>query len=396
MGTPPQSRNNGNQGKCLGTIPGALQIDESKQGVDALFAQHPELIDSTQGSWNVSLKQELARGTELSFEPDRVYTSLYRPFFKQRNYLAKELIDRQYQLPSMFPTQQHHNIGYYALNPGAEKPFAVFATNLIPDLALYGSNAGQYFSRFTWEPVEASDGGLFGEGASISEGESSIYGQVGEVVAGYVRKDNITDEIKALYRDALGADVTGDDIFHFVYGKLHDPNYREAYAADLKKMLPHIETPGTREEFDKFARAGKELMDLHIGYEDVEPYPLDIAVKGDESDPDTWRVMKMKWARKKDSETDKNVNDVTKLIYNKHVTISGIPAEADEYMLGSRSALAWLIDRYQVKRDKASGIMNDPNDWAHEVGNPRYIVDLIGKVTRVAVETNRIVRGLEG
>ena len=102
----------------------------------------------------------------------------------------------------------------------------------------------------------------------------------------------------------------------------------------------------------------------------------------------------MKWARKKDPETDKNVNDVTKLIYNKRVTIAGIPAEADEYMLGSRSALAWLIDRYQVKKDKASGIVNDPNDWADEVGNPRYIVDLIGKVTRVAVETVRIVEGL--
>lgn len=369
-------------------------FEESKRGVDALFAQHPELIDSTQGSWNVNLKQELARGTELSFEPDRVHTSLYRPFFKQRTYFAKELIDRQYQLPSMFPTQHHHNIGMILTAPADRSTVSCLASNTFPDLNFWGVPA-QYFSRFTWEPVDAEDGGLFGEGASISEGESSIYGQVGEVVAGCVRKDNITDEIKALYRDALGADVTGDDIFHFVYGKLHDPNYRETYAADLKKMLPHIETPGTREEFDKFALAGKELMDLHVGYEDVEPYPLDIAFKGDESDPDTWRVLKMKWARKKDPETGKNVNDVTKLIYNKRVTIAGIPAEADEYMLGARSALAWLIDRYQVKRDKASGIVNDPNDWADEVGNPRYIVDLIGRVTRVAMETVRIVDGLD-
>ncbi|WP_277099864.1 DEAD/DEAH box helicase [Corynebacterium riegelii] len=368
-------------------------FEENKRGVDALFAQHPALVDSTQGSWNVNLKQELARGTEIAVDLDRVYTSLYRPFFKQRNYFAKELIDRQYRLPSMFPTQQHHNIGFDVMAPREAVPFALLATDVLPDLSFFTYTA-QFFPRFTWEPVDAEDGGLFGEGASISEGESSIYGQVGEVVAGYVRKDNITDEIKALYRDALGADVTGDDIFHFVYGKLHDPNYREAYAADLKKMLPHIETPGSRAEFDKFARAGKELMDLHVGYEDVEPYPLDIAVKGDESDPETWRVLKMKWARKKDPETGKNVNDVTKLIYNKRVTISGIPAEADEYMLGSRSALAWLIDRYQVKKDKASGIVNDPNDWADEVGNPRYIVDLIGKVTRVAVETVRIVEGL--
>lgn len=370
-------------------------FEESKRGVDALFAQHPALVDSTQGSWNVNLKQELARGTEITVNTDRVYTSLYRPFFKQRNYFAKELIDRQYQLPSMFPTQHHYNIGFDVMAPREAVPFALLATDVLPDLSFFTYTA-QFFPRFTWESVDAEDGGLFGEGASISEGEPSIYGQVGEVVAGYVRKDNITDEIKALYRDALGADVTGDDIFHFVYGKLHDPNYREAYAADLKKMLPHIETPGSRAEFDKFARAGKELMDLHVGYEDAEPYPLDIAVKGDESDPDTWRVLKMKWGRKKDPETGKNVNDVTKLIYNKRVTITGIPAEADEYMLGSRSALAWLIDRYQVKKDKASGIVNDPNDWADEVGNPRYIVDLIGKVTRVAIETNRIVKELNG
>ena len=102
----------------------------------------------------------------------------------------------------------------------------------------------------------------------------------------------------------------------------------------------------------------------------------------------------MRLPKRKDPETGKNVDDVTKLIYNKQVTITGIPAEADEYMLGSRSAIEWLIDRYQVKKDKASGIVNDPNDWADEVGNPRYIVDLVGRVTRVAMETVRIVRSL--
>lgn len=249
-------------------------------------------------------------------------------------------------------------------------------------------------SRFTWAAVEAEGGALFGENSVVKQGETSVYGEIGEIVDGYMRVDNITDKIKKLYRDALGVGITGDDIFHFVYGKLHDHVYRTKYAADLKKMLPHIETPSSRAEFDKLAAAGKELMDLHVGYEFVEPWPLDIQVKGDESDRETWRVLKMKWAKRKDLETGKNVNDVTKLIYNKQVTISGIPAEADEYMLGSRSAVAWLIDRYQVKKDKASGIVNDPNDWADEVDNPRYIVELIGRVVRVAMETILVVRDL--
>lgn len=162
-------------------------------------------------------------------------------------------------------------------------------------------------------------------------------------------------------------------------------------------MLPHIETPTDRSEFDKVSRIGEKLMELHVGYEDVEPWPLDVRLKTGvvPEDRETWRVTNLKWAKKTDPETGKKVNDVTTMIYNPKVTIAGIPEEADGYMLGARSALAWIIDRYQVTTDKASGIVNDPNDWADEVRNPRYIVDLIGKVTRVAVETVELVRELE-
>ena len=360
------------------------------------LAENPKFVDKTRIKWSSSLTGWLKRRKSVDeFSSAKVRSTLYRPFTKNIGYIDPILIHRVSQLPGMFPTSGHRNIGFYQVGNSSAVPFSVIATNLLPDLHLTGAGSGgQFFSRFTWAAVETNDGGLFGEGASISEGESSIYGQVGEVVDGYVRVDNVTDEIKKIYRDALGADITGDDIFHFVYGKLHDPNYREAYAADLKKMLPHIETPTSRAEFDKFAAAGQELMDLHVNYENVDPWPLDIQVKGDESDRETWRVTKMRWAKKKDPETGKNVNDVTKLIYNKQVTIAGIPAEADEYMLGSRSAIGWLIDRYQVKKDKASGIVNDPNDWADEVGNPRYIVDLIAKVTRVAVDSVRIVESI--
>ncbi len=353
---------------------------------------HPQYADSKQISWTENLKRLAANNEPVQVKSERMYTSLYRPFTRMKSYFEPALNDRQYQLPSMFPTPVHQNIGFSIAGPYPNVAGSLLATNLLPDLNVF--TASQFFPRFTWAAVKADDGGLFGEGGVVKQGEASVYGSIGEVVDGYVRVDNITDEIRALYRDALGSDITGDDIFHFVYGKLHDPVYRTKYAADLKKMLPHIETPSSRAEFDKFAAAGQELMSLHVNYETVDPWPLDIQVTGDEADRETWRVLKMKWAKRKDPETGKNVNDVTKLIYNKRVTIAGIPEEADEYMLGSRSAVAWLIDRYQVKKDKASGIVNDPNDWADEVGNPRYIVDLIGKVVRVAMETVRIVDGL--
>lgn len=372
----------------------ALATIQQGQKAKDFLQRNPQFVDPRRSKWSSSLENQLDRRLPLDCF-GYIAFGLYRPFCRQIVYFDSQLNHRRYQLPSMFPTPQHQNIGFYIpAASSAARGFNAIATNLVPDLCLSGSGSGQFFPRFTWTAIEADDGGLFGENSVVKLDETSVYGEIDEIVDGYVRVDNITDEIKKIYRDALGADITGDDIFHFVYGKLHDPAYRTKYAADLKKMLPHIETPSSRAEFDKFAAAGKELMGLHVGYESVEPWLLDIQVKGDESDRETWRVLKMRWAKRKDPETGKNVDDVTKLIYNKLVTIAGIPAEAEEYMLGSRSAVAWLIDRYQVKKDKASGIVNDPNDWADEVGNPRYIVDLIGRVVRVAMETVRIVKDL--
>ncbi|KXB53437.1 DEAD/DEAH box helicase [Corynebacterium sp. DNF00584] len=359
--------------------------------VNAFLAKRPEYADLSKISWNRSLKQQLAGNKIISFDVSRIMKSLYRPFHNQFAYFHAPVNDMVYQLPQLFPTPAHDNIGFTLTGTASHYNFGLIATNLLPNL--HTLDTGQFFPRWTWEPIEAPEGELdFGMGAS----EGSGPGTEGEILDGYRRVDNITDEILGIYREALGSDVMKDDIFYFVYGQLHDPGYREKYAADLKKMLPHIETPMSRARFDQLAAAGQELMDLHVNYEGVEPWPVTVDVKAsaDESDRETWRVQKMKWAKKKDPSTGKNVNDVTTLVYNKSVTVRDIPAEADEYMLGSRSALAWIIDRYQVKKDKALGIVNDPNDWADEVGNPRYIVDLIAKVTRVAMETVRIVEGI--
>lgn len=372
----------------------AEDVKSNEKAVAAFLKEVPGHDDPTKIKWTSSMSAYLSREIQLNASSGSLMRGMYRPFNNQYVFFDEFVNHRRGQLPSMFPTPEHDNIGFYIpAASSASRDFNALATNLLPDLCLSGSGSGQFFPRWTWDRVEVSDGELdlaLGWDPSASE-----KGKEGEILSGYRRVDNVTDEILAEYRQALG-DVSKDDIIYFVYGQLHDPEYRLKYAADLKKMLPHIETPTSRERFDKVAAAGRELMDLHIGYEDVEPYPLDVQVKEgfSEDDRETWRVTKMKWAKRKDPETAKTANDTTKIIYNTKVTISGIPAVAEEYMLGSRSALAWVIDRYQVKKDKASGIVNDPNDWADEVGNPRYIVDLIGKVTRVAVETVRIVKGL--
>ena len=360
---------------------------------NAFLREHPEHGDTTKISWNRSLKTSLARGRRIYFHESAIRKSLYRPFTEQYSYFDRDLNDMIYQLPSIFPTPNHDNIGFVVMAPRDAASFALLAVDLMPDLSFF-TYTGQFFPRWTWEPIKTTEGELDFGGTVAS---TSTPGTAGEVLDGYRRVDNITDEIHTIYREALGDDVSKDDIFYFIYGQLHDPGYRAAYAADLKKMLPHINTPTHRGRFNQLAAAGRELMDLHIGYDDVEPWPVDIQVKpsADPDDRETWRVTKLKWAKVRDPETKKLIEDRTTMIYNPKITITGIPLEADEYMLGSRSALAWIIDRYQVKKDKASGIVNDPNDWADEVANPRYIVDLIAKVTRVAMETVRIVNSIE-
>lgn len=377
----------------FGEIASDFTSGPGEKRVNQFLKKYPQYAIDTEIKWSRSLRASVAKALLFELNDTQFVQSMYRPFHRQHVYFDRLLNHERSQLPSMFPTLEHRNIGFIQPGVGAVKPFSVFAVSHIPDLNFYGSEGSQFFPRFTWEKVDPEDGGLFGA-VGVDKREESKYGVIGEEIAGYVRVDNITEDIKKLYRDALGVDITGDDIFHFVYGKLHDPGYRETYAADLKKMLPHIQTPATREEFNKFVVAGERLMELHVGYENVEPWPLTIDVSADADDRETWRVAKMKWKKRKDPETGKSVDDVTTLIYNRNVVISDIPEEAERYMLGARSAVAWLIDRYQVKKDKASGIANDPNDWCDEVGNPRYIVDLIGKVVRVAVETVRIVDGL--
>lgn len=357
----------------------------TEKTVDEFLRHTPELANTGKLSWNTRIKQHVARGSHIEFDKTGVRVAAYRPFCMQMAYMSAELNDRRGELPSLFPTPNHKNIGILVLAPRDGTEFAVLATDRLPDLSFFTYTA-QFFPRWTYEKAETSDGGM-------------DFAYSGEETAdewGYRRVDNITDAIFALYRKTVGEQVTKDDIFDYVYGLLHDPAYREAYSADLKKMLPHIPTPETRERFEQLASAGRRLADLHVDYETVDPYPLEVQLKSSASasDRETWQVSKMKWDKKKDPETGKNVYDRTTIIYSPKVTISGIPEDAERYMLGSRSALAWIIDRYQVKTDKASGIVNDPNAWCDEHDDPTYIVDLIKRVTTVAVETMKIVDSL--
>jgi predicted helicase len=225
-----------------------------------------------------------------------------------------------------------------------------------------------------------------------SSDELDVFGD-GGAGSGWTRVDNITDQALVDYRAVYGPAVSKDDVFFYVYGLLHSPSYRAEFADDLKKMLPRIPMVPTVEDFEAFAAAGRRLAELHIGYEHVDPYPLDVAeLPGPEVTGkalfDWYAVEKMRFAG------NARAKDTSAIVYNSRITVSGIPDEAYEYTLGSRSAVEWIIERYRVKTDKASGIVNDPNDWSREHNQPRYILDLLARIVTVSVDTVRIVREL--
>lgn len=367
--------------------------------------------EETRIKWTRDLYKSLEKNRAITYDAGATYCGLYRPFCKQWLNASDGIIYLPAVLHRYFPTAAHDNLGMIVMTPRADSSgFAVLASSNVPDLSFY-TYAGQFFPRWTWEPMggrHVADSGMLAlSGGDDAEGSGAAFGQEGEVLGGYRRVDNITDATLRSYQAAYGPEVTKDDVFYYVYALLHSPEYRTRYGADLKKSLPHIPRVASREDFVAFTTAGRGLADLHLDYESVEPTPLRLVVDGQEVpwdlretiSPSLLHVEKMRYDH---LQGNKKQADKTSIVYNEHVTISGIPIQAQDYLLGSRSGLDWLLDRYLVKTDKASGIVNDPNDWMAEgagggptaSAQPRYLLDLIARITTVSVHTQEIVRSL--
>ncbi|MBG0741720.1 DEAD/DEAH box helicase [Paeniglutamicibacter antarcticus] len=339
-------------------------LDDS--AIQSFIDQNPQRI-----SWDRSLRTELRRKREIDFSWSFLRPSTYRPFSRQTVYFDKKLNNDQSQLPKMFPTLEHENLVITLPGPGSAGEFYAFMTNLIPALGV--ATTLQCFSLYTYEPLAGAQCELFDE---LDPG----------VVGNYRRRDNVTDATLASYRQVYhDLNISKEDIFYYVYGVLHSKSYKDQYRADLKKMLPRI--PQVR-DFWGFNLAGRKLATLHLSYESIEPYPLEEITRGfTQGDEDEfYRVRKMSFGARQDR---------SRIIYNSNVILSGIPEEVFDYVLmGNRSALEWVIDRYQVTTHRDSQITNDPNDYSREEGNPRYIIDLIKRVVTVSVETNKVVAGM--
>jgi predicted helicase len=321
--------------------------------------------DDSMISWSRGLIWDAESNKPYKLEEESVYTGLYRPFVRQTVYFNRAFNDMVYQMPKLFPTAEHENLVIAVSGVGASKGFSALITDTIPNLHFH--DTGQCFPLYYYE--EKKDGNLF---AKAQEKQ-------------YERRSALSDAFHKLVKERYGTkDISKEDIFYYVYGILHSTDYRTAFEADLKKMLPRIPLTDTVKDFWAFSKTGRQLADLHLNYERVPPHPA-VQVAG--TDWNNYRVEKMRFPQKGQQDT---------ILYNSEITVSNIPKEAYDYVVNGKSAIEWLMERYQITTDPKSGITNDPNDWATAQQHPRYILDLLLSVIHVSTQTVEIVKGLPG
>lgn len=343
-------------------------------------------------SWSRAYRQDVEKNREHFYDVKYASIGLYRPFSKQNLYFDKTVLNDVGPIFNMFPTSIHQNLVICVSGLGGTKNNSTLITNCIPDLNCLDAGT-QCFPLYWYEENKNKQQTL-----SLFDTESSD---------DYIRRDGITDWILKEVRTRFGnaRKITKETIFYYVYGLLHSPKYREAFAADLKKSLPRIPIVEDIDAFLDFSYAGKQLANLHLNYEEI-PANEGVTVIGDrqkEEAPDGrmiagttdlyaikvdykyYEVEKMRFPKKGQKDT---------IIYNSSIRIENIPDEAYEYIVNGKSAIEWIMERYQVKTDPSSLIKNDPNDWSREHDNPRYILDLLLSVINVSVQTMEIVKKL--
>ena len=328
------------------------QMEDPKQEID-------DDVYVEKIAWSRDLKLDLRRGKYARFSLEKIRSSLYRPFTRKHLFFDRVFNEEVYQQPSFFPDKQSETENKLICVSGVgHEVFRCLAADRICELKYSNSANGgtQCFPFYTYD----EDGSK--------------------------RQENITDWALEQFRQHYADPAIGKwDIFYYVYGLLHHPGYRSRYAADLKRELPRIPFAP---DFRRFSRAGQQLAELHLNYEEADIYDLDWQAF---TTPANYKVIKMKPGKKRDAQDgDYKVFDT--LRYNETFFTRRIPERAFAYRLGNRSALEWIIDQYRVKTDKRSGITHDPNGYSDD---ERYIIDLLGRVITVSLETVDIVEELE-
>jgi predicted helicase len=320
--------------------------------------------DSQKISWTVNLKNSLEKGLTYRFDRSSIRTVCYRPFCKEKIYFDNAMIERPGISRRLFPNDKLENIVIVVSGVGDRKGFSALVCDNLVSYDFFEKT--QCFPLYYFEEIEVQQKGLF-DTAEIS---------------GYQRRDAVTDYILNNARKLYGKSVIKEDIFYYVYGILHSFDYREVFLNDLRKTPPRLPLVEDVKDFWNFCKAGRKLAQLHLNYDKLGPYS-GVVVSGEFDG--SLAVRKMRFA---DSHSKNSI------VFNDKVTISNIPSKVYDYIVSGRSAVEWIVERYQTTTNKESLIESNPNDWAYEMHKPGYILELLLSVINMSAQSIDIINSL--
>ena len=292
--------------------------------------------------WTRDLKRQLRLDSPNLFERENVRRTLFRPFVSKHLYFNQSLNEMQYQLPEVFPKgAADENLAICFCVNG--KSFYALAADRVVDLHFTGDTQCLPLYRYT------------------ADGE---------------RMSNITEWGLRHFREHYGdGSISAEDIFAYTYAMLHDPAYRQRYEVDLRRDFPRVHF---QEDFAWWVQQGQGLLDLHLGFEAAEPWPLQRVDKG--------KVTPTRAILRADEE--RNV-----ITLDEQTSLTCVPVEAWDYRLGNRSAVEWVLDQYKERKPRDPTIRERFNTYCFADHKER-VVDLLGRVCAVSAFTTTIVKEL--
>jgi predicted helicase len=332
-------------------------------GYAAKLAEHPDHM-----KWSRNLKRRMAQGRTEQFDRELFKSTTYRPFVRQILYDSQLFVDERGDTSSFFPHGATRNPSICVI-AGDRQPFALVASDIVPNLNLYSADATKYAALYAYD----------------QEGN---------------RIDNITDwavkQFSAHYKaeepsrrpspSGIGIKpkpekISKQAIFHYCYAVMHDPSYREKYAQNLKREFPRIPFYAN---FWQWAEWGEALMALHIGYEAVTPFAFGRTDKAD-AKADAAGLNPKVLLR-----ADMTAGSIA---IDSETTLRGIPPDAWRYKLGNRCALDWVLDQYKEKKPKDPTI-REKFDTYRFAEYKEKVIDLLARVTTVSVETMKLTEAM--
>lgn len=301
--------------------------------------------DARKIKWSAGLDKQFKQGKRLSIKINHMRLEMYRPFTKKWLMYDHDIVERPGQY---YKHWGKNNQAIVTTGRGVRRKFSALVTDALPNLDLM--EKGQGFIRFD-------------------------HSSSNELLPN-------SDNVNSNFANKVG--LNADDTFAYVYALLNSFDYQQRYDNDLRKDLARIPIV---KDISKYVTIGKQLMKLHLNYEQVSTYSdVDIQYHGE---PD-YRVTKMKFAKRRNND-GKLENDRSTIFFNDTITISNIPSKAYQYIVNGRSAIEWIIDQYRVKNDNKSGITDDPNDYSND---PKYIFNLLLRIINVSVQTVDLINQL--